>query len=254
MEPVINGIPIVQAYSSGTALGIVDVPLGAGVPSIRVRNIYPDSLPPEPRVDSLVRVATGAVAGRVSARVADVPVDLPRQGDQYALGNLIADAQRWAGKADVAVMNNGGIRADLPEGAINWGQVYQVQPFQNRLQRLTVKGDVLLAALENCVAGSQHMPDCHIAGVEVWYDGRKRPGNRINRTRLENGKGIDKNRTYTLVVSDFMATGGSGFAMLSGSPAEDLDVVDIDALIRYMGAMRPPIEAPAADRFHRTDK
>jgi hypothetical protein len=42
--------------------------------------------------------------------------------------------------------------------------------------------------------------------------------------------------------------------MLIGAPAEDLDVVDIDALIRYLGVLRPPIEAPAEPRFHRTDK
>jgi len=90
--------------------------------------------------------------------------------------------------------------------------------------------------------------------VEVWYDARKPVGKRIGRTRLENGKGIDKGKTYTLVVSDFMLTGGSGFAMLAGSPTADLDVVDLDALIRYLGVLRAPVEAPADIRFHRTDK
>jgi 2',3'-cyclic-nucleotide 2'-phosphodiesterase (5'-nucleotidase family) len=98
------------------------------------------------------------------------------------------------------------------------------------------------------------MPDCHIAGVEVWYEGRKAAGKRINRIRFENGKNIEKNRTYTLVVSDFMSTGGSGFAMLAGSPKEDLDVVDIDAFIRYLTVLRTPVEAPAVVRFHRTDR
>jgi 2',3'-cyclic-nucleotide 2'-phosphodiesterase (5'-nucleotidase family) len=66
-------------------------------------------------------------------------------------------------------------------------------------------------------------------------------------------KDLDKNATYTLVVSDFMSTGGSGFRMLVGSPKEDLDVVDIDALTRYLGVLRAPVEAPEDPRFHRTD-
>src|SRR3989442_674964 len=156
--------------------------------------------------------------------------------------------------ADVAIMNNGGIRADLPEGVITWGNVYQVQPFQNRLQRLTVTGAVLLDALEHCVAGRDHFPDCHVAGVQVWYDAGTAPGKRISRTRLENGKSIDKDRTYTLVVSDFMTTGGSGFRMLAAAPQEDLDVVDTDAFIRYLGGLAGPVEAPADGRFHRTDR
>ena len=186
--------------------------------------------------------------------MARLKVPLKREGDEYGLGRLIADAQRAAGRADVAIMNNGGIRTDLPEGVITWGQAYQVQPFQNRLLRLTVKGDVLLAALEQCVAGRDHLPDCHVAGVEVWFDASKAPGQRVTRTRLATGKDIDKGATYTLVVSDFMATGGSGFKMLVGAPKEDLDVLDIDALTRYLGVLRSPVEAPNDVRFHRTDR
>ena len=187
--------------------------------------------------------------------VARLKFPLKRVGDEYGLGRLIADAQRAAGRADVAIMNNGGIRADLPEGTVTWGQIYQVQPFQNRLLRLTVKGSVLQDALEQCVSGGgqDHLPDCHVAGVEVWFDGRQAPGKRISRIRFENGKGLDKDGTYTLVVSDFMATGGSGFRMLVGSPKEDIDAVDIDALTRYLGVLRAPVEAPDSARFHRTD-
>src|SRR5256886_2935035 len=161
-----------------------------------------------------------------------------------------SDLQRAAGRADVAIMNNGGIRADLPEGVITWGNVYQVQPFQNRLQRLTVTGAVLLDALEHCVAGRDHFPDCHVAGVQVWYDAGTAPGKRISRTRLENGKSIDKDRTYTLVVSDFMTTGGSGFRMLAAAPQEDLDVVGIDPFIPHLGALPAPLGAPARRGFH----
>jgi len=168
------------------------------------------------------------------------------------LGRLIADAQRAAGRADVAIMNNGGIRADLPEGSVTWGQAYQVQPSQNRLLRLTVKGSVLHDALEQCVAGRDHLPDCHVAGAEVWFDGSKEPGKRISSVRLS-GKDLDNGRSYTLVVSDFMTTGGSGFRMLIGSPKEDLDVIDVDALTRYLGVLRAPVEAPEDVRFHRTD-
>ena len=90
--------------------------------------------------------------------------------------------------------------------------------------------------------------------MEVWYDTGKAPGQRITRTRLANGQSLDKGATYTLVVSDFMATGGSGFGMLTRAPREDLDVLDIDALTRYLGVLRSPVEAPNDERFHRTDR
>src|SRR5207247_7149288 len=65
---------------------------------------------------------------------------------------------------------------------------------------------------------------------------------------------FEKDATYTLVVSDFMATGGSGFGMLSSSPREDIDVVDLDALIRYLGVLPAPAEAPVEERFHRSEE
>ena len=102
-----------------------------------------------------------------------------------------------------------------------------------------------------CVSGNpDRVPDCHIAGVEVWYDARKPAGKRIDRVRFDNRQNLEKDRTYTLVVSDFMALGGSGFGMLVSAPREDLDVIDVDALIRYLAVLRPPVEAPAAPRFH----
>jgi len=256
VNTVVHGIPIIEAQSSARSIGIVDFVRVGGRREVRTQLVtpYADQVRPDTALTAALGRQQQAVRNITERVVARLKVPLKREGDEYGLGRLIADAQRAAGRADVAIMNNGGIRTDLPEGVITWGQAYQVQPFQNRLLRLTVKGDVLLAALEQCVAGRDHLPDCHVAGVEVWFDASKAPGQRVTRTRLATGKDIDKGATYTLVVSDFMATGGSGFKMLVGAPKEDLDVLDIDALTRYLGVLRSPVEAPNDVRFHRTDR
>ncbi|HEY3219687.1 MAG TPA: 5'-nucleotidase C-terminal domain-containing protein [Gemmatimonadales bacterium] len=256
VNTVVNGIPIVEAQSSARSIGVVDFVRVGGRREVRVQLVtpYADQVRPDVALTEALGRQQQAVRNISERVVARLKFPLKRQGDEYGLGRLIADAQRAAGRADAAIMNNGGIRADLPEGTVTWGQVYQVQPFQNRLLRLTVKGSVLQDALEQCVAGQDHVPDCHVAGVEVWFDGHQAPGKRISRIRFDGGKNADKNGTYTLVVSDFMATGGSGFRMLVGSPKEDIDVVDIDALTRYLGVQRAPVEAPDSARFHRTDR
>ena len=255
VNTVVHGIPIVEAQSSGRSIGVVDFVRVGGRREARVQLVtpYADQVKSDVALTEALGRQQQALRNITERVVARLKFPLKRDGDEYGLGRLIADAQRAAGRADAAIMNNGGIRADLPEGSVTWGQAYQVQPFQNRLLRLTVKGSVLQDALEQCVAGRDHLPDCHVAGVEVWFDGRQTPGKRINRIRFDNGKGLDQDRTYTLVVGDFMATGGSGFRMLVGSPREDLDVVDIDALTRYLGVQRSPVEAPDDVRFHRTD-
>ncbi|MDP3909886.1 MAG: 5'-nucleotidase C-terminal domain-containing protein [Gemmatimonadales bacterium] len=251
VNTVVNGIPIVEAASSARSIAIVDFVRVAGKREVRVQHVTPfaDQVRPDPALVAALARQQQAIRNVTSRVVGRLKFPLKREGEEYALGRLIADAQRNVGKADIAIMNNGGIRADLPAGAITWGDVYQVQPFNNRLQRLQARGSVILAALEHCVSGSR--VDCHIAGVEVWYDPRRPAGRRITRTRLDNGRGVENSRIYAIAVSDFMATGGSGFAMLRGLPAQDLDILDIEALIRYLGVLRAPVEAPADGRFHR---
>jgi hypothetical protein len=74
--------------------------------------------------------------------VFDTPLSRSSDGES-ALGNLFADAQ-LAGNpgVDIAINNNvrGGLRADLPAGALTFGRLYDTFPFDNRLLRITLSG------------------------------------------------------------------------------------------------------------------
>jgi hypothetical protein len=62
------------------------------------------------------------------------------------------------------------------------------------------------------------------------------------------GREVRRDRSYTLAVTDFLATGGSGFDMLKGVPAERVSV-DLEALIAYLRLLPQPVEAPEAVRI-----
>jgi 2',3'-cyclic-nucleotide 2'-phosphodiesterase (5'-nucleotidase family) len=108
---------------------------------------------------------------------------------------------------------------------------------------------VLLDALEHSVRGPE--PAAHVAGVELWYDARRPAGRRVTEVRFPDGRSLERDRRYTLAVPDFLAAGGSGYDMLVGVPAEEAGAVDIDAVTRYLGALRPPVSPPAEARIHR---
>ena len=242
------GPPIVQARSNGRAVGVVDLIPGQP-PVVMVRDVLTDSVAASPRIDSLARRAAGAVASRVSARVAEIPAHLQRSGEQFPLGHLIADAQRWAAKADVAVMNNGGIRADLPAGTATYGRLYEVQPFGNPLQRFTLRGSQLRAYLEKLVGG-RTPPRVHVSGVTLNYDPAAPSGHRIVSATLSNGRPLVDTAEYTLVMNSFMATGGDGLGLgASAVQSEPLTVIDLDALIRYLRQLPQPIRAPMERRI-----
>jgi len=252
VNTVVNGIPIVQARSSGAGIAVVDFVRLRGTKRqvrARIETPYTDQVRPDAALGDTLRVYQRAIETVRSRPVARVKVELRRTGQEYGLGRLIADAQRNVAQADVAIVNNGGIRADLAAGAVTYGDLYEVQPFQNRLVRLLATGKVLKEALEHVVAGDR--PDAHVSGLEVWYDPGKRAGRRVTKLTLADGRGVDDGRTYTVAVSDFLAAGGSGFTMLRGLPADDAGLVDLDALIRYLSELRSPVEPPADERIHR---
>jgi 2',3'-cyclic-nucleotide 2'-phosphodiesterase (5'-nucleotidase family) len=153
---------------------------------------------------------------------------------------LIADAQRAAGRADVAVMNNGGIRADLQAGQATYGSLFEIQPFGNSLYRLTVRGRDLRAYLERLVA--RDALNAHVSGVTLVYAPAKPAGSRLVTVTMAGGRPLRDDGTYTLVMSNFMLGGGDGLG-LSGEAlkTEALDVTDIDALVSYVRAQRQPL-------------
>jgi 2',3'-cyclic-nucleotide 2'-phosphodiesterase (5'-nucleotidase family) len=249
IQAIVNGIPIVQAMSSGRALAILDLPLG-GTPTMRIREVLADSIPPSARADSLARAAVARTATRVSQVVANIPVALPRDGDQYALGNIIADAQRWAGKGDFAVMNNGGIRAGIPRGPATYGSLYEVHPFGNSLYRLTVRGSDLTAYLEKLVSGDGVRS--HVSGLTIQYDPRRPEGSRIVSITTEEGRPLNNLATYTIVLNDFMVAGGDGLGLGQAALQSDpTGVQDLDALIAYLRTRGNRFIPPTEERIVR---
>src|SRR5438445_12046101 len=173
----IKGVPIVQARSSGRAVDVLDIALDTTI-HVPIRHEVPqlavDTLRPVPGIDSIVQRAVARVAPLVNRHVATIPVTLARQGPQYPLGNLIADAQRWAAKGDVAIMNNGGIRTDLRAGEANYGSLFEIQPFGNTLYSLTMTGAKLRGLLETMLA--KKTVDDNVSGLGIRYDRLRRVG------------------------------------------------------------------------------
>ncbi|HEX7546184.1 MAG TPA: 5'-nucleotidase C-terminal domain-containing protein [Gemmatimonadaceae bacterium] len=246
---VVKGIAIVQALSSGRAIGVIDLPVARAARAEtreEVRMVKTDSITADPAIEAMLSGATQSVAPIVARPIATVAADMPRRGDQYALGNLIADAQRAAARADVAVMNNGGIRADLRAGPVSYGSLFEIQPFANMLVRVTVRGADLRAYLESFVA--RGAPRVHVSGVVARYDLARPPGARIVSAEV-GGVPLDDGRQYTVAYTDFMATGGDGLGLAKVSlKQEPLGIVDLDALIAFMqsqpGALVRPDAAP----------
>ncbi|HET7458036.1 MAG TPA: 5'-nucleotidase C-terminal domain-containing protein [Gemmatimonadaceae bacterium] len=266
VDVAVRGIPIVQAYKSGRAIAVIDLdvprrgssarrrsgaaPDSTVVPRAEVRQVRTADYTPEPRVDSIARSAIAAVAGRVDAPVATIAEAMRKgkKGDQYALGNLLADAERWAAKTDISVMNNGGIRSDIRAGRATYGSLYEVLPFDNVIYKVTASGAAIRRYFELLGAGGG--PDEHASGVQVTYDLSRPEGSRVVSIALGDGRPLADSATYTIALNDFMATGADGTALRRAARAsENTNVSLLDALVDYLRTQPSPVVPPAGARL-----
>jgi 2',3'-cyclic-nucleotide 2'-phosphodiesterase (5'-nucleotidase family) len=67
---------------------------------------------------------------------------------EMPIGNFCADAFRTVLDTDIAMINGGGIRADLPAGEVSYNTLISVFPFKNTACKAAITGQQLLDALE----------------------------------------------------------------------------------------------------------
>lgn len=132
-----------------------------------------------------------------------------------AIGTLIARAQMEKTKADLGVVNGGGIRTGLSAGTITEKDVLSVQPFGNMVCYVELNGTELKRYIEDIA--SIEPPNggfAHFSGnVRLVISG----GDKL--TKLEiNGKPVQKDKTYRLALSEFSASGGDKWPEVDHNP------------------------------------
>jgi 5'-nucleotidase, C-terminal domain len=154
------------------------------------------------------------------------------------IGDVVADALRGATGAEFALMNSGGIRADLtcptidsaddfcppftpPPHPITRGQVDGALPFGNIGMVATIDGATLKAMLENGVS-QLPAPDFRfpqVSGLCFTYDVEAPAGARITDVARQAADGsctgpvigLTADASYTLATNNYVVAGGDGY-------------------------------------------
>ncbi|MDY5785099.1 bifunctional UDP-sugar hydrolase/5'-nucleotidase [Corynebacterium sp.] len=177
------------------------------------------------------------------------------RGTESQLNNLLAEVAKWAvGEnstvtPDIGVMNAGGVRADLLAGDVTAADVYAVQPFNNPLTFVTLKGSDFVEALEQQwkdPAASRPFLSLGVSNnVSYTYDETRPQGERITNVLID-GEPIDPNRDYVVAGSTFLLSGGDGFtALANGSEPANLGYIDVMAFTDYLRTYLSGGDAPA---------
>jgi 2',3'-cyclic-nucleotide 2'-phosphodiesterase/3'-nucleotidase/5'-nucleotidase len=255
----VNDIPLIQQWSSGTAIGVSDLRYDRLFRNIATSNLqvvttYNAGVTPDAGIAALVAVYQAEIADIKNEVKAKTKGMISRGPDRYTgevpMGDLIADAQAWKGGTQIAFMNPGGIRADIgtltdtyPRD-ITFGDFYTVQPFDNKLVTMTLTGADIYNLLEQQFAPTQTctpspcvpMKLLQESGIKYSFNLALPEGSRITSLTLTDGTPILPDATpYTVTCNEYIATGGDKFsAFLNGTNVVRPGVSDLDALVEYV--------------------
>jgi 5'-nucleotidase len=183
--------------------------------------------------------------------VAQLKRPLVRGGTQYPLGGVIAEARRNLARADLGLVRNVSIHADLPAGPVTLARLKVVEPEGSDLLRLTLSGAQVQEVVEQAV-GDAGGPAVHLAGGRVRFDPRAPAGRRVKEVTLLDGRKVKPRESYTLATDDATAAGGGGFTVLAGAPVERVGLLDAEAVAAYLRRLPQPVDADASSAFQST--
>lgn len=280
-KPAGGGAPILLTSAGVYGELVTDITLSIDsgthrVVSARAHNVIVQSLPytatrgPIANTDAFPRFTPRADVAAYVKRYKDASLQFvtrpvgrisqgatKTEGDESGvggpLGNLIADAQLAATRAvgaQIAFTNPFGIRASLvpaADGAVTFGQLYAVQPFNNELVTMTLTGAQVRAVIEEGLddQGPKQVL-APSAGLKFAYDMRRPSGDRLVSLTL-GGKTIDPAAPYRVSVVNFLAEGGDGYSVFTKGTERTRGPIDIEAFEDWIKAV-PVRQVPQEER------
>lgn len=234
----VNNVPILQAYCYGRAIGQVDIKFANNKADINTSvfqgknikdKIIKDSEAEKFYADLLKELAPmkNEVLGTAKS---ELKHDRGSKGSNTELGKWACDVMAEKTNAQIAIQNGGGLRRPLAAGKITMGDLYEIMPFDNYLVVMDLPGDQLIKAIDHGI----DMPkttDGDFSGLVVEYDASKPYGQKITKITLEDGTPIEKDKSYRVVVNDFMFTGGDGYDFSKATNVDETYIPIRDVLV-----------------------
>ncbi len=220
-KPVIqDGVIIAQAGSYARWLGKLDFKVdlkkdtiisykGKLIETVMDSSVYDKAA--QLKVENMV----AAIQGDLLKVIGYLQTDWKRGfSEESNLGQWEADAIKLKLGTDVALLNSGGIRKDLPKGDITVGDIWEINPFGNTIITFKVSGKGLKQMMKNSIKNRVNeinelgSSDMIIAsGLNVVYDSKKVLNNDDDfiLSFKVNGEDLDESRFYSVSTNNYVS-------------------------------------------------
>jgi 5'-nucleotidase/UDP-sugar diphosphatase len=269
IDDVVCGIPVVHAYSSGTAFSRVDFTVDKRTGEVVSYNMnsYPittyqtyyggpasyrrwdtgvyQTVVPDPEVEAIVDYYEALIATVQNEVIGETTTAITRHYRyESAMGDWVTDIMRaYDPGIDFALTNSGGLRADIDAGPITFGEVFEALPFDNTQVIVELDGNEVRQVLEEGITGDHGV--IQVSGLQFTFDYDLPVGGRIMGDVIDSSTGLPLNpaATHYVAVNDFMAGGGDEYFTLAANPQNNTYLLVRDLVVDWVklaGCFDPP--------------
>lgn len=152
----------------------------------------------------------------MNQQIAELEDQLIKETPEGNLGNFVCDAlfkkhvdylAEDLQKADFVLLNNGGLRTNVPAGTLTIGKLFELMPFDNELVIVTLDSSSM-AQLLDFIAKKGGMP---VSQLNL-----KIQNNSVTDVSVGNVQ-LDKQKNYKVLTSDYLVNGGDNMLFFKNS-------------------------------------
>ncbi len=183
----------------------------------------------------IIKPYKAQIDSEMSEIIAYSDLTLYKADPEGLLNNFIADLIFQKGNeylqktnnitASFCILNSGGLRNDLPKGAITLRNVYELMPFDNEVVAIQVSGKNVQSMLDY-IAKKGGVPESGIV-MSIKSDSAQHV--------VIGNAPFDISKNYTIITSDYLAAGGDDMAFFKDAMTTyPLSIKVRDAIIEYL--------------------
>ncbi|CAH0402703.1 unnamed protein product [Chilo suppressalis] len=148
---------------------------------------------------------------------------------ECALGDALTDSQNQFSKEKlktdldhISFVQRGNIKSTINQGVITQGSVFELLPFNDRMQSFELQGKFVLEALERSVRDEWGRHPfkgpwvLQLSGLQVTYNISMPEGQRVSSVNVgdkDSGAPLDPDKYYQVTAPTYLSDGGDGFTM-----------------------------------------
>ena len=262
-----NGVLIVQAGSYGRNLGKLDLKIDTEKDTVAeafgmlIETVLDSAIYDKAAADKVDKMIEEYLP-QLSVKIGTLETDWRASySDESNLGQFEADAFRMKTGADIGFVNGGGLRKSLLKGDILVGDIWEINPFGNEIQTITVSGKTLKQMMKNNIkirlekiSKGEGAELLHNSGLTYSYDSKKaNEGSDDFIVSMNIGREeVSDDKMYTIATNNYVL---SQFKKFFGEIPENITPKDtgwndrdlIIEVVKEMGVIKSVVEKRVVD-------